>query len=68
MKDAPFCFWAGKACSEPHDCNDCAIRDRMTLDEAIKTIKAICKDTDDCVHCPMNHNCNEQPAKWEEVK
>ena len=24
----PFCFWGGQPCSDPHNCNDCAVRDR----------------------------------------
>ena len=38
------------------------------LNEAIKTIKAVCEDNNTCNTCPMNWNCNEQPAKWEEAK
>ena len=38
------------------------------LNEAIKTIKAVCEDNNICTTCPMNCNCNEQPAKWEEVQ
>ena len=38
------------------------------LNEAIKTIKAVCEDNNICTTCPMNWNCNEQPAKWEDAK
>lgn len=34
------------------------------LKNAIKTIRDICKDNNTCNTCPMNCNCNEQPAKW----
>lgn len=38
------------------------------LSEAIKTIKAVCKDHNTCITCPMNWNCNEHPEKWEEMR
>lgn len=38
------------------------------LNEAIMTIKAVCEENNTCNTCPMNWNCNEQPAKWEETK
>lgn len=34
------------------------------LNGAINTIKAVCIDNNTCNTCPMNWNCNEQPAKW----
>lgn len=37
------------------------------LNNAINIIKAVCKDNNICTTCPMNCNCNEQPAKWEET-
>ncbi len=43
----------------------------MTIDklnEAIKTIREVCKDNNICTQCPMNLNCNEQPAKWKETE
>lgn len=43
-------------------------RTQGDLNNAIKTIKAICKDNNTCNTCPMNWNCNEQPAKWVEAK
>ena len=42
----------------------------MTIDElneAIKRIKAVCDDHNNCVECPMNKNCNECPGDWQEV-
>ena len=38
------------------------------LNDSILNIKLICKSNNTCPHCPMNHNCNEQPAHWEIVK
>lgn len=38
------------------------------LNEAIKTIKELCKVKKDCTECPMNWNCGEDPVFWEEVK
>ncbi len=41
------------------------------LNEAIKTIKELCKDKGRgmyCTGCPMNWNCGEDPAFWKEVK
>lgn len=38
------------------------------LNDSICNIKLICRSNNDCVHCPMNHNCNEQPAHWEVIK
>ena len=35
------------------------------LNEAIKTIKAICKANDTCTYCPMNFNCGEYPDVWQ---
>lgn len=43
-------------------------RPQGDINSAIKTIKAVCKDNNICTTCPMNGNCNEQPAKWEEVQ
>ena len=37
------------------------------LNEAIKTIKAVCKDNNACTTCPMNCNCNEHPVNWKET-
>ena len=37
------------------------------INTAINNIKLLCKSNNDCVHCPMNNNCNEQPAHWKEV-
>lgn len=39
------------------------------LNEAIKTIRELCKVKKDCdcTECPMNWNCGEDPAFWEEV-
>lgn len=28
MINDPFCLWGGKPCSDPHNCFDCAVRDR----------------------------------------
>ncbi len=38
------------------------------LNEAIKTIRELCEAKGTCVECPMNWNCGEHPAVWEEVK
>lgn len=38
------------------------------LNNAIRTIKTICQENNTCNTCPMNLNCNEQPAKWVEAK
>lgn len=43
-------------------------RPQGDINSAIKTIKAVCEDNNVCITCPMNRNCNEQPAKWEEVQ
>ena len=37
------------------------------LNESIKKIKAVCEEHNACIECPMNWNCNEHPAKWNEV-
>lgn len=42
------------------------------LNEAIKTIKELCKVKGRglclyCTECPMNWNCSRDPAFWEEV-
>lgn len=37
------------------------------LNDSILIIKSVCRSNNDCVHCPMNHNCNEQPAHWEVI-
>ena len=37
------------------------------LNYSIKKIKDVCKSCNTCIECPMNHNCNEQPAHWKEV-
>lgn len=38
------------------------------INTSIQNIKLLCKSNNVCVHCPMNHNCNEQPAHWEVIK
>ena len=38
------------------------------LNDAINIIKETCKNYKTCVECPMNFNCNEQPAEWKEAK
>ena len=38
------------------------------LNEAIKTIWELCRIKGNCTECPMNWNCGEYPAVWEEVK
>ena len=38
------------------------------LNDSISNIKLVCKSCNTCVECPMNHNCNEQPAHWECIK
>lgn len=38
------------------------------LNNAINVIKAVCKYNNICTQCPMNLNCNEQPAKWIETE
>lgn len=38
------------------------------LNNAINVIKTVCKDNNICTQCPMNWNCNEQPAKWIETE
>ena len=41
------------------------------LNEAIKTIRKLCKDKGRglyCAECPMNWNCGYDPAFWDEVK
>lgn len=38
------------------------------INDAISCIRCLCKANNDCIHCPMNHNCNNQPEKWEDVK
>lgn len=43
-------------------------RPQGDVNNAIKTIKAVCKDNNICTTCPMNGNCNVHPAKWEEVQ
>ena len=41
--------------------------DLIQLNEAIDIIKTTCEYCKVCIECPMNHNCNEHPAKWEAV-
>jgi hypothetical protein len=43
-------------------------RPQGDLSAAIKTIKDVCKDNNTCNTCPMNHNCNEPPERWEVEK
>ena len=38
------------------------------LNDSICNIKLVCKSNNDCVHCPMNFNCNEQPAHWKTIE
>lgn len=38
------------------------------LNEAIKTIRELCKAKGTCMKCPMKGNCGDIPADWEEVK
>ncbi|MBO7733151.1 MAG: hypothetical protein J6S67_11375 [Methanobrevibacter sp.] len=28
MINSPNCLWAGQVCNHPHDCNNCAVRER----------------------------------------
>lgn len=42
--------------------------DNKRLNEAIETIKELCKAQNACVECPMNCNCGTYPADWEEGK
>ena len=37
------------------------------LNDSISNIKMVCKSCNTCIECPMNHNCNEQPAHWEVI-
>lgn len=69
-------IWRGAEC-DSWECNFVSraealkayeARPQGDLNNAIKTIKAICKDNNTCNTCPMNLNCNEQPAKWVEAK
>ena len=41
--------------------------DLIQLNEAIDIIRTTCEYCNTCIECPMNHNCNEQPAHWEAV-
>lgn len=43
-------------------------RPQGDLNNAIKTIKAVCEEYNTCVECPMNRNCNEHPATWTEAE
>ena len=38
------------------------------LNDAISNIKLLCKSYKTCIECPMNHNCNEEPANWDPIK
>ena len=44
MKEAPFCFWGGKPCSEPHDCLNCAVRDRESKSYPDHVIEMLLKE------------------------
>ncbi len=56
----PYCYFCGQ--------KEHGIRTQGDLNNAIKTIKAICKDNNTCNTCPMDSNCNYQPAIWKEAK
>lgn len=43
-------------------------RPQGKLNEAIKTIKAVCSMQKACIECPMNSNCNEFPQEWKETE
>ena len=34
------------------------------LNEVIRYMRELCISCNTCIECPMNHNCNEQPAHW----
>ena len=38
------------------------------LNDSINNIMLVCKSCNTCIECPMNHNCNEQPAHWKPIK
>lgn len=37
------------------------------LNTAINVIKTVCENSCSCVECPMNSNCNNEPAKWRSI-
>lgn len=37
------------------------------INTVIRYMRDLCKSCNTCIECPMNHNCNEQPAHWEEI-
>lgn len=37
------------------------------INVAINIIKDVCNHNNMCIHCPMNHNCNEHPQRWEVI-
>ena len=38
------------------------------LNDSILNIKQLCKMFDNCIECPMNHNCNEVPVTWQTIE
>ena len=38
------------------------------INTSVLNIKLLCKSCNACIECPMNHNCNDLPLHWEEVK
>ena len=40
----------------------------VPINEAIDIIRSTCKSCNTCIECPMNDNCNNQPAHWEVIK
>ena len=34
------------------------------VNAVIRFMSDLCKSCNTCIECPMNHNCNEQPAHW----
>ena len=34
-------------------------------DLTVKELKEICKDTDDCIICPIKYLCNTDPYHWD---
>lgn len=34
-------------------------------DLTVKELKEICKDTDDCIICPIKYLCERDPCNWD---
>lgn len=37
------------------------------INDCIKAIKHVCASNNICTQCPMNLNCNNQPARWQPI-